>query len=104
LSIQAAVYLESVSGRIAATIHNCSAMFDAENFTIVPRNAFRGDRRQADIANRISQIQIIYERDPSSSPESGGELHSGASAAILKVTVAMRRVSELTYFQSEDPV
>lgn len=55
--VEASVYCESCSGRIAATYHNNQSMFSASKYALIPHDAFRGER----IIKPDQKFVVIYE-------------------------------------------
>lgn len=54
--VEACIYRESCSGRIAALVHNNAAMFPSRCFTVVLKEAFRSDAAIKDLSEIPSHI------------------------------------------------
>ncbi|CDF34053.1 unnamed protein product [Chondrus crispus] len=99
--LEACLYRESCSGRIAAMIHNNRRLFKSRSFTIVPHSRFRGQEPLSVLAEE----QVIFDADRRVALPQGEQ-----SAKVLntpgsnQVDQALARIKILTFHQSEDPV
>lgn len=95
-TIQAIVYRQSFSGRIAAVYHNDTSLFSADNFSLVPKDTYRS----AVSDTKINRRQIVFEKNRESSTTSNISRLESSKANIEKV---LHGIKQLTYLQSEDP-
>lgn len=99
-SIEAVVYRESYSGRVAVMYHNCQQLFSRKKYTIVPQDRYRNICRRS----QIEELQVVHEEV--SHPENGArsmfnKQNENGREAVLR---QMQKVTLLTYLQSEDPL
>lgn len=99
-NIQALVYRESYSGRVAAMYHNNLRLFGANRYTIVPQDRFRNACRDYD----IEEAQIVHEDDFSYRNGSQSVFEADKESGRLLVLNHLRWITRLTYYQSEDPL
>ena len=102
--IEACLYREAYSGRIAAYYHNNRRLFGSEKFTLVPRRAFRGHRD----ASALEELQVVHDVCEPTTVRgiSTGDLSSrviSLSETRKCVNEGLSRVDRLTYLQAEDP-
>ena len=95
--VQASVYRESFSGRIADVYSNNERMLSSTKFKLVPREAFRGNVD----APRMKELGIVY--DLSVAAENSAHSSQITSLGRLKLAKWYGSVTHLTYFQSQDP-
>ena len=99
-TLEAAVYRESASGRVAVIYHNNERLFSTSKFTLIPRRTFRDGLDEA----KMERIQTVYER--MSQARTARDVKGTAtdpSRVRLKIEQVIRRVRQITLLQSEDP-
>eukprot|EP00178_Gracilaria_changii_P016681 TRINITY_DN479_c3_g1_i11.p1 TRINITY_DN479_c3_g1~~TRINITY_DN479_c3_g1_i11.p1 ORF type:complete len:1373 (+),score=138.00 TRINITY_DN479_c3_g1_i11:3191-7309(+) len=97
--VQALVYRESYSGRIASVYHNNRKLFGAHLFTLVPKTEFINRSLSDEDCRRFHEVY----RKSHQGMESESELHPAPAASELQVFLAMNQVRHFTLLQSEDP-
>ena len=99
-SIEAAVYNDSASGRVAAMYHNNERTFSTSRFTLLRRSTFRDGLD----ATKLEQLQTIYERlNQARTPRDVTRIARDPYSVRRKVDKVVLRVQQLTVLQSEDP-
>ena len=102
-SLEAALYRESYSGRIVATLHNNKRLFGSNKLTLVPKERFRRHLDEVE----MEAIQIVYQENEYYLRRK--RKRSTATTPIYEKTPAgivrqhLSRVNQLTLLQSEDP-
>ena len=102
-NVEACVYREAFSGRIAAYYHNNERLFGSCKFTLVPHQSFRGHFE----AKTMEELQVVRdiceERKDFRGVSQSGSSISSKSTARKCVEEGLRKVTQLTYVQAEDP-
>ena len=101
--MEACVYREAFAGRIAAYYHNNKRLFGSGKFTLVPRQAYRGE---VDIY-ALEELQTIRDvcgevqnfRGVTSRSRQSGDVSLSRKCA----EEGLYKVIQLTYLQAEDP-
>ncbi|CDF38292.1 unnamed protein product [Chondrus crispus] len=106
--IEASVYRESYSGRIAAVYSNDSTRFGAHHYCLIPKDGFR-HKFDCDAEERL---QLIFDNRRASAEceEEGYNLPNASvtqralsNSAVLKVLQLLGHLLQFTILQSEDP-
>lgn len=95
-AIEACVYRESCSGRIAAFVHNNSRIFPSRCFTVVVKEAFL----TGSVPKKLDLALTVY--DASMRDKRAGRVEE--LGRKQHTDIVLSRVNLLTYYQSEDPV
>lgn len=106
--VEADVYMESFSGRIAAVYHNNVKVLGAHKFTLVPKNNFRGSLNVN--AKKIQALQTLHDTPVSTARNSGRDERQSTrrsgnvpATSSTKLQLIYDGVTHSTYYQSEDP-
>ena len=101
-TIEACLYRERFSGRIAAKIHNNGFLFPLTCFTVVLKEAFRSPDAEAKVQDSL----ILYDGTRGDGSIMGRETRNTRFQSTGRESVEnlLKRVDMLTYLQSEDPV
>ncbi|CAN8067641.1 unnamed protein product [Agarophyton chilense] len=100
-TVEAIVYRESVSGRIAAMYHNNDRIFSARQFTLIPKAGHEEVRKN--VGREL--FHLIFDRSLSKNGTESSTTGSFGtnSMARMKVMQALSEVVEITIMQSGDP-
>ena len=103
-AIQASVYRESFSGRIAAVYSNDERRFGAHKFCVIPKESYRNYFT----SEQVEEVQVIFDRRNDTPSETGANYNLRVSASeymlsTLKVVQVLSKVRQLTIYQAEDP-
>ena len=102
-ALQASVYRESFSGRIAAVYSNDESRFGAHKFCVVPKEGYRSSFT----SQQVEEVQVIYDRRTDTGQNAGSIYNLRVSVSdymisCLKVLQVLSKVRQLTIFQAED--
>ena len=104
-AVEACVYRESCSGRVAALIHNNSSLFPSRCFTIVFRDSYRDEAATAKLGETMVLFdEVLSVLDPRTRAMRSKNLPVLATNGRSRVEQVLGGVMALTYLQSEDPV
>ena len=108
-AIEASVYRESYSGRIAAIYHNDKARFCSTRFTLIPKEAYR----YSNLNEKLEDMQVVFDRSKLldeyrvSMRAQATVVTRNAAPTIsrprMKVDSMLSNVNHLTLMQAEDP-
>ena len=99
-NVEAVLYRESCSGRVASMVVNNLRLFRYRRFTVVPYDRFRGD---CEALHDVVVKQTIFDavEGQRSAPRHTVVPHNAGRTAVEQV---LNKVVMLTFYQSEDPV
>lgn len=102
--VEAFLYPESCSGRIAAMIHNNESLFPSRCFTVVRRESFRHESAVENLECALTVFNEAPLQRITSRPTRSNNYLLSDFTGKNRVDQVLTRVRCLTHFQSEDPV